>query len=87
MDKSTINTDTVYLTETGCQAPCEHVPATVQYSGKKKTATLNPMDRLEANTQYNAVVEGANDGDPTVKSKVGIAMSDTFTWTFTTGSS
>jgi hypothetical protein len=87
MDKSTINTDTVYLIVTGCQAPCEHVPATVSYSKKKKLATLNPTESLEANTQYTAVVEGANDGAPTVKSKVGIAMAETFSWTFTTGSS
>jgi hypothetical protein len=86
MDKSTITTATVYLTETGCQSPCAHIPATVSYSSKKKRATLNPTGTLEANTQYTVVVEGANDGAPTLRSKVGIAITGTLTWTFTTGS-
>jgi hypothetical protein len=41
--------------------PSLPVLAKVNYIAKKKLAVLNPEPRLEPNTQYTAVVEGAGD--------------------------
>ena len=86
MLSSTINTQTVYLHETA--NPSTIVPAEVKYNKRKKKATLNPTDRLAANTQYTATVEGAGDTDGfAVKDKANNEMATDYTWSFTTGAS
>ena len=65
MLKSSINKGTVQLYEGNLtnEDPNPSLPvlAKVNYIAKKKLAVLNPEPRLEPNTQYTAVVEGAGD--------------------------
>lgn len=83
MEKATIKRSTVYLMEEGSS---EKIPAEVRYSQKKKKVTLDPKERLRANTEYVATVEGARDGDERhVEDRDGISMQEDYVWSFTTG--
>jgi hypothetical protein len=69
-------------------SPTPSVPATVSFNAKKRTATLNPTDRLKPNTLYTAVVEGAGDYDSyAVKDRAGNEMACEYVWHFTTEAS
>ena len=59
----------------------------VSYNKRKKLAILNPGVRLEPNTTYTAVVEGAGDTDgAAVEDKAGNEMATDYIWRFTTES-
>jgi len=60
--------------------------ASVSYNNRKKRATLNPANKLDAGTTYTAIIEGAGDSDGlAVKDKAGNEMASDYIWHFTTG--
>jgi hypothetical protein len=60
--------------------------AKVSYNAKKKLAVLNPEARLEAKTEYTALVDGAGDCDQlAAKDNGGTEMATDYIWHFTTG--
>jgi hypothetical protein len=78
MDRNTLTTSTFTLTKQGSTSS---LAATVSYDSASKTATLDPVSDLEANTTYTARVKGGSSG---AKDLGGNALAQDYSWTFTT---
>jgi hypothetical protein len=74
MDPASISPTTVTLMQ-GTTA----VPGTVSYSGN--SVVFNPTTPLANNTSYTATIKGGSNG---VKSMVGMALANDFSWSWTT---
>ena len=73
---STVNTSTFTLKDSTGKT----IPATVTYSDGNRTATLTPTSALSNSTKYTATVSGVTD-------LVGNAISNAYSWAFTTAAS
>jgi WD40 repeat protein len=79
MNSATINTNTFLLLGPSNAV----VAANITYDATSNTATLTPNTALAANTNYTATVKGGSSG---VTDQAGNALSQDYTWSFTTGS-
>jgi glucose/arabinose dehydrogenase len=78
IDQSTLTLATMYLEVTGGGAPIE---ASIGYDEAGRIASLAPVSALDFSTEYTVVVAG---GEAGVLSDDGSAMSESYSWSFTT---
>ena len=79
MDPASIDGTTVELRDGNNNL----VPASVNYDGPSRTATVTPSGPLANGTQYTALVRGGAT-DPVVKDAAGNALAADYTWSFIT---
>jgi hypothetical protein len=79
MDPTTISTSTIELRDPSSTL----VPASVNYNGTTRVATLDPSASLAYSTAYTATVKGGTSG---VKDVAGNPLASNYAWSFTTGS-
>ena len=84
IDSTTINDNTLLIYRV---SDYNIVDKTIEYDAATFTITIIPNIVFDQNTQYNAIIVGADQSDVCIKNALAESLVTTVTWYFTTGTS